>query len=476
VQTIPNPDSGNRWFVLASENPLQDPGKATDIYEGSEPFVFISYSHKDTPFVKKIIKALDSRNIRVWYDAGIEAGSEWPEYIANHLTACACVLCFISRNYADSDNCRRELTFSLNLKKPILSLYMEQFQMSAGLQLQLGLVQAVFRDRFPTIDALVDSIVSTPLLAPCRADGKEAAAIPVQHAEPASVQQSAKPNVTNYLKRATMALEDGEWSNADAFCEQALNLDPENADAYLIKLLAEMKVQRPEQLAENTAFTENNKNYKKLLRFADEALTKTLALSLEKAKAEKERQQRAQNAYFVPQTLESSNLYADSAHKEPYTSAPFAPVANTPDDIARELLVSGYQDRKLEAIKILREKTGLGLKEAKEVIDKTFSDTGCGTADNTVKKRGGCYVATCVYGSYDCPQVWTLRRFRDNTLARTRLGRVFIRTYYAISPRLVKWFGNTKLFKAFWGMVLEKMVTKLQSKGVENTPYDDKPW
>ena len=33
----------------------------------------------------------------------------------------------------------------------------------------------------------------------------------------------------------------------------------------------------------------------------------------------------------------------------------------------------------------------------------------------------GCYVATCVYGSYDCPQVWTLRRFRDNTLAETML-------------------------------------------------------
>ena len=27
----------------------------------------------------------------------------------------------------------------------------------------------------------------------------------------------------------------------------------------------------------------------------------------------------------------------------------------------------------------------------------------------------GCYIATCVYGSYDCPQVQTLRRFRDDT-------------------------------------------------------------
>ncbi len=60
---------------------------------------------------------------------------------------------------------------------------------------------------------------------------------------------------------------------------------------------------------------------------------------------------------------------------------------------------------------------------------------------------GGCYIATAVYGSYDCPQVWTLRRFRDYTLAKTWYGRVFIKTYYAISPTLVKWFGHTQWFK-----------------------------
>lgn len=42
---------------------------------------------------------------------------------------------------------------------------------------------------------------------------------------------------------------------------------------------------------------------------------------------------------------------------------------------------------------------------------------------------GGCYIATCVYGSYDCPQVWTLRRFRDYTLDETWYGRLFIRCY-----------------------------------------------
>ena len=42
---------------------------------------------------------------------------------------------------------------------------------------------------------------------------------------------------------------------------------------------------------------------------------------------------------------------------------------------------------------------------------------------NTSNSNNGCYIATCVYGSYDCPEVWTLRRFRDCTLEKTWYGR-----------------------------------------------------
>ncbi len=96
--------------------------------------------------------------------------------------------------------------------------------------------------------------------------------------------------------------------------------------------------------------------------------------------------------------------------------------------------------------------------------------------ESTATSSGGCYVATSVYGSYDCPQVWTLRRYRDNTLASTWYGRAFIHTYYAISPSLVKWFGHTDWFKKMWQGKLDKMVEKLQNEGVESTPYEDKTW
>lgn len=90
--------------------------------------------------------------------------------------------------------------------------------------------------------------------------------------------------------------------------------------------------------------------------------------------------------------------------------------------------------------------------------------------------KSGCYVATCVYGSYDCAEVWTLRRYRDNTLAATRSGRAFIRLYYALSPTIVKVFGKKKWFRKIFKKKLDKKVERLQKQGVESTPYKDREW
>ncbi len=98
------------------------------------------------------------------------------------------------------------------------------------------------------------------------------------------------------------------------------------------------------------------------------------------------------------------------------------------------------------------------------------------SSNSTSVSSGGCYVATSVYGSYDCPQVWTLRRYRDYSLALTWYGRLFIALYYAISPTIVKWFGDTLWFKSMWKGKLDKMVKRLQEEGFEDTPYNDIDW
>lgn len=86
---------------------------------------------------------------------------------------------------------------------------------------------------------------------------------------------------------------------------------------------------------------------------------------------------------------------------------------------------------------------------------------------------GGCYIATCVYGSYDCPEVWTLRRYRDYYLNERKWGKAFINIYYAISPKIVKLFGKTRWFNKIFKKRLNRLVNKLKAEGYQSTPYED---
>ena len=90
-----------------------------------------------------------------------------------------------------------------------------------------------------------------------------------------------------------------------------------------------------------------------------------------------------------------------------------------------------------------------------------------------VEKIKGCYVATAVYGSYDCPQVWALRRYRDDYLSAHWFGRAFIKLYYTLSPTAVALFGKTKWFNKVWRGILDRKVRKLKAKGYQDTPYND---
>lgn len=125
-----------------------------------------------------------------------------------------------------------------------------------------------------------------------------------------------------------------------------------------------------------------------------------------------------------------------------------------------------------EYVKYLQDKDG-NIKIIEEYVQKIqkFDST---YQKPEVETNAGCYVATAIYGSYDCPQVWTLRRFRDDTLDVSWFGRCFIKTYYAISPTLVKWFGESAIFKGIFTPILDKMVKSLKDKGVSDKPYNDK--
>lgn len=137
-------------------------------YEGTEPYIFISYAHKDSDRVLPIISALQERGFRVWYDAGIEAGTEWPEYIAEHLESCTVFLAFLSQSALDSPNCRREINFAIDERKEMLNIYLEELRLSAGMRMQLGVLQAMFCYRHSSRESFMEELCRSRILAPCR--------------------------------------------------------------------------------------------------------------------------------------------------------------------------------------------------------------------------------------------------------------------------------------------------------------------
>lgn len=95
-------------------------------YEGKRPYVFISYSHRDSDTVLKIISALNEQKLRLWYDEGIPAGSDWPKNIELHMRECAAVLFFLSKTALASPNCYSEIRTAVETGKPILIVPLEE--------------------------------------------------------------------------------------------------------------------------------------------------------------------------------------------------------------------------------------------------------------------------------------------------------------------------------------------------------------
>ncbi len=95
---------------------------------------------------------------------------------------------------------------------------------------------------------------------------------------------AANPTTESYLKRAFIFLEDGNWNAADEYCEKVLDIDPENARAYLGKLMAELQARQQEDLSEQENLFDNSINYQKAIRFGDETLKAVLVGLIEKIK------------------------------------------------------------------------------------------------------------------------------------------------------------------------------------------------
>ena len=114
-------------------------------YKGEDPYIFVSYAHADAALVYPELVRLKAHGFNIWYDEGIAPGQTWRDEVALALTQCRVFLYFVTPRSIASSNCLKELNFSLSRERKVLSVHLEQTQLTAGLELSLSDRQAILR-------------------------------------------------------------------------------------------------------------------------------------------------------------------------------------------------------------------------------------------------------------------------------------------------------------------------------------------
>lgn len=117
---------------------MDQPKERLFAYHGSEPYIFISYSHRNSADALDLIRRLQNAHYRVWYDEGIDPGTEWDEDIAAHVKGCGFFIALVSKNYLASSNCKDELNYARDLEKQRILVFLEEVQLPEGMRMRVS--------------------------------------------------------------------------------------------------------------------------------------------------------------------------------------------------------------------------------------------------------------------------------------------------------------------------------------------------
>lgn len=137
-------------------------------YEGSEPYIFLSYCHEDADYVYPLLEQMTEDRYRVWYDDGNSAGDSWPEIIADHLARGAVCLAILSEAFTNSHNCKSEFNYALAQGIKLVPVCHGEFHMTPGMRMQLSAIHFLKDLDFSTNQALLAKLYQTPELEACK--------------------------------------------------------------------------------------------------------------------------------------------------------------------------------------------------------------------------------------------------------------------------------------------------------------------
>jgi hypothetical protein len=112
----------------------------------ASPFIFVSYSSKDSRFVHSEITRLERQGYKVWYDKGrLQPGRIWVEEIRQAIEECACFIVFMSEAAVNSKHVCDEIEQALKADKHFICIYWEKVELPPRFRETLRSVQALER-------------------------------------------------------------------------------------------------------------------------------------------------------------------------------------------------------------------------------------------------------------------------------------------------------------------------------------------
>lgn len=96
-----------------------------EAYTGNEEYLFVSYSHRDTVKVYKILDALYDKKYRIWYDESCENGNDFRDELRQRIKGSSGILLFVSKSSMASPFCGMEIVVAREYGKKLFPIYLE---------------------------------------------------------------------------------------------------------------------------------------------------------------------------------------------------------------------------------------------------------------------------------------------------------------------------------------------------------------
>jgi len=122
-----------------------------------------------------------------------------------------------------------------------------------------------------------------------------------------------------------------------------------------------------------------------------------------------------------------------------------------------------YSDAIISEMKVIKEDQIVN----GQVIIGKCTKLCCPHCGDTKPPSGGCFIATAVYGSAFAEEVVILRNFRDEILSSSKVGCIFIKLYYRISPPIANFIAEYDYLKTIIRKVIVAPTIMLARKLIQ---------